>query len=537
MAAPKKELRPVQVFLDTKKFISIPPSVNRPRGHKDFYAGNDRGFAVQKGRIRKRLIDIAQAMQSRNEPAGFIRVQMKDDALAKSYRPLNALFTEQNRFAFVGTERVGEILFQATPKALERLEAIVEAKAEATPKLVEDKKTHQLVPQPSQCRSEVGAIESISLYDARDRVPFSAEEAVAWMQQPGIIGGYVVELFRPKAKLAPDAVAALVESLTAALRHLPFGVIVRNFLPAASAVEYGEPALAISVQLTYSPQESDIALPFSEAGNGLVTDTSLNGKIIQPNFRVEDHRAMLGLLASHALVRNVELPPLMEAAPAGRAISTPCPAVHKPAPKGSYPVVGIIDGGIAGVPELAPWRIGDAGLTPVNDRDESHGTFIAGLVVAGGILNPDMADELEAQGCKFYDLDIFPRSDLRKKYFGQDAEYFFDLLDEKIKVAKRDHGVRIFNFSFGIQRFSSNGGYTAWADRLDRIARANDVIFIISAGNLPPAECRQPWPKDVTAAITLLASFPGSNQKISPPSEHLLGLTVGALNPPGIKGA
>jgi hypothetical protein len=147
-----------------------------------------------------------------------------------------------------------------------------------------------------------------------------------------------------------------------------------------------------------------------------------------------------------------------------------------------------------------------------------------------------MADELEAQGCKFYDLDIFPRSDLRKQYFGQDAEYFFDLLDEKIKVAKRDHNVRIFNFSFGIQRFAPNAGYTTWADRLDRIARANDVILVISAGNLPPAECRQPWPKDATAAITLLASFPGGDQKISPPSEHLLGLTVGALNPPGVKG-
>ncbi|MBN9553486.1 MAG: S8 family serine peptidase, partial [Alphaproteobacteria bacterium] len=64
----------------------------------------------------------------------------------------------------------------------------------------------------------------------------------------------------------------------------------------------------------------------------------------------------------------------------------------------------------------------------------------------------------------------------------------------------------------------------------------NDVILVISAGNLPRAECRQPWPKDATAAITMLASFPGGNQKIAPPSEHLLGLTVGALNPPGVKG-
>ncbi|MBN9555769.1 MAG: hypothetical protein J0H61_14045, partial [Alphaproteobacteria bacterium] len=306
MAAPKKELRPVQIFLDTKKFITVPLAVNKPRGHKDFYAGNDRGFAVQKGRIRKRLTDIAHTMQGRAEPAGFIRVQMKDEALAKSYRPLGTLFTEQNRFAFVGTDRVGEIIFQATPQALEKLDAIIDARAEATPKLVEDKITHQLVPQVSQYRSEVGAIDSISLYDARDRVPFSAEEAVAWMKQPGIIGGYVVELFRPKAQLAPDAIGTLVESLATAFRHLPFGVITRSFLPTVSAVEYGEPALAISVQLTRDPQQKEIALPFTDSGHGQVTDTSSAGKRIQPNFRVEDHRAVLGLLASQALVRNVE---------------------------------------------------------------------------------------------------------------------------------------------------------------------------------------------------------------------------------------
>ena len=29
MAASKNELRPVQIFLDTKKFITVPPAINR----------------------------------------------------------------------------------------------------------------------------------------------------------------------------------------------------------------------------------------------------------------------------------------------------------------------------------------------------------------------------------------------------------------------------------------------------------------------------------------------------------------------------
>ncbi|HVW73098.1 MAG TPA: S8 family serine peptidase [Rhizomicrobium sp.] len=535
MAAPKPELRPVQIFLDTNKFISVPPAVSTPRAHKDFYAGNDRGFSVQKTRIRKRLIEISDAMKARGEPAGFLRVQMKDDALAKSYRPLGKLFTEQNSFAFVGTERVGELLIQATPQALEKLEKLIEEKAEPTPEMVVDKKTGQLVPRVSQVRSEVGGLDSVSLYTSRERVPFSAEEAVEWLRQPGVIGGYVVELFRPNSKLAPQAIRALVDDLRNALSHLPFGIVTRSFLPSESAVEYGEPSLAISVQLTIDKGQKDIELPFAN-GSGLFTDQSVSEKRLTPNLRIQDHQAALALLSSQTLVRSVELPPLVEAAPAGYAAALPRPAVHKPAPKGSYPVVGIIDGGVADIPELAPWRVGDAGLVPAVDRDDTHGTFIAGLVVAGGLLNPDIAGELEGRGCKFFDLGIFPRIDLRQDYFGQDVEYFFDLLDEKIKIAKRDHGVRIFNFSFGIQRFTLRSSYTPWADRLDRIARANDVILVISAGNLPGREARPPWPAKPDTAVTMLANFPAGNQQILPPSEHLLGITVGALNPPGIKG-
>jgi hypothetical protein len=198
-------------------------------------------------------------------------------------------------------------------------------------------------------------------------------------------------------------------------------------------------------------------------------------------------------------------------------------------------VVGIIDGGVAAIPELIAWRAGDAGLVPPTDRDENHGTFIAGLIAAGTALNPHLAGNLEPQGCKFYDLDIFPRKDLRHRYFGGDLDYFLDLLEEKIKVAKRDHGVRVFNLSFGLQRHSARLGYSAVADRLDRMARANDIIFVISAGNLLTGESRPPWSATASDVTTMLASI-GTPQQITPPAEHLLGLTIGALNPPGLRG-
>jgi hypothetical protein len=260
-------------------------------------------------------------------------------------------------------------------------------------------------------------------------------------------------LFRPKPKIASREVISLVESLRTALATLPFGVITRSFLPQQAVGGYGEPALAVTVQLAGGRESTDILLPFAEGGQGLVTDNTPRGVLRREkrNLNVRDHRLVLEALSSQALVRHVELPPMIEAAPAGRASVNACPPLRKPSPRGNYPVVGIIDGGVADIAELTPWRVGDAGLVPVADRDETHGTFITGLVVAGSALNPDISDALEGQGCKSYDLDIFPRPELRNAYYGQDSDYFFDMLDEKIKAAKRDHNVGIFNFSFGIR--------------------------------------------------------------------------------------
>jgi hypothetical protein len=532
-----REPRPVQVFLDTRRFISLEEP--RPAGgaKKDFYAGNDRGFATQKTRIRRRLQGASAALIGGDAPAGFIRVQMREDALAKSYRPLGSLFTEPHGFALVGADRVGEVLFQATPQALNRLDRLIDERAEASPRLVPNKITGVLEPRVSGYRSEVGAIAEIDLVQKRDRVPFGAEEAVAWLRQPGVIGGYVVELFRPKAEVSPAAIAQMIKQFADSLANLSIGLVARSFLPAEATSQFGEPTLAISIQLYRDSSMKEIVLPFASEGRTLFVDDSLRSSAIgrERDLSIENHRALLEVLAEQALVRHVDLPPLIEAAPAARSAEAECPPFPKPVKGVSYPVVGIIDGGISALPQLLPWRVDDAGIVPANDRDETHGTFIAGLVVGGTTLNPHLVGQLEPRGCKFYDLDLFPRRELRQAYYGDDADYFFDLLDEKIKVAKADHKVRVFNFSFGLSRYTIRGGYSPWADRLDRIARVNDVILVISAGNLQPGQTRPPWPANVGDAVAMLAAQTGSQQIVAP-AEHLLGLTVGAINPPGIRG-
>jgi hypothetical protein len=527
--------RPVQVFLDTRRFIDVEEPRSFAGGHRDFFDGNDAGFAAQKTRVGSRLRNIASTMRSRHEPAGFVHVQMREDALGKSYRPIGTLFTERHGFGLVGSGRVGEMIFQATPRALDDLDRLVEERAEPTPRRVRNRRTGEIELRVSGYRSEVGGIAELALHDSVDRVGFSAEEAIAWLRQTNTIGGYLVELFRPVSGQDSEAVRQLVEGLQLALVTLPFGLRVRPFLPSQDTRAFGDPPLAISVQLIGDPSHKEIALPFLETGQVVTTASERPSRArAETDLRASSHEAFLAMLSEQALVRSIELPPLVEAAPAGVAAPSMRPAIPPPAVRRNYPVVGIIDGGVASVSELAPWRAGEAGLVPDADRDENHGTFIAGLVVAGSTLNPHLSSFLEPHGCKFFDLDLFPRRELRQRYYAGDIDYFFDLLDEKIKVAKLEHRVRVFNLSFGLRLPTSRFGYSVVADRLDRLARANDVILIISAGNLRLGASRPPWSANASDVLAMLAVFSGE-QKITSPAEHMLGLTVGALNPPNIR--
>jgi len=531
-------LRPIQVFLDASRFIG-PEEVRPPGGgSKDFFAGNNRGFAEHKAQICKRVASVAEGLRRTNQPGGFIKVQQREEALAKSHRPLGSLFTLSNRFVLVGAERVGELLFQTTPAALDQLANIIDARAELTPRLVVNKKTGKEEPRVSGYRSELGGIEDILLHGATDRVKFSSDEAVRWMKQPNVIGGYIVELFRPDRSISTREVDPLIANFRQGLQRLQGGLLVRPFLPSISTAQFGEPSLILSIQLLADQRHRLIDLPFLLDGRGAeISEASLPSEMRggQGDLTPGRHTELLAFLAEQALVRSVELPPILETSPVVGGESLGLISVPEPAKDVDYPTVGIVDGGVIGSGPLSKWKNGDAGLVLESDRDEAHGTFIAGLISAGSLLNPSLSAALEPAGCKFFDLDLFPRRELRGNYYS-DLEELFDILDEKVKVAKRDFGVRIFNLSFKMGQRSSRLAYSPTADRLDRIARTNDVIFVVAAGNLGSAGSRPPWPEKAEDAAIMLAGFGTQDQQITAPSEHILGLTVGAVNPPGVAG-
>jgi hypothetical protein len=97
-------------------------------------------------------------------------------------------------------------------------------------------------------------------------------------------------------------------------------------------------------------------------------------------------------------------------------------------------------------------------------------------------------------------------------------------------LMKERTGVRIFYFSMNVEEAVKDDDYHIFSRRLDHIAQENDVIFVISAGNVDP--CRQEWPNDTTQALSILAN--ATHDKIRVPAESVRNLSVAAINPPSV---
>ena len=523
--------RPIQVFLNTGQFISL-REIRQRGGNREFFAGDNPGFSRHKSAMRQKIQDTSATLHRNRQAAGFVIVQMRDEALAKSYRPLNALFSPANRFRLVGGGSIGEMFFQCTPDALDRLDYRIEARAELELKYKENKTTGQFEPRPTTDRSELGGIEDIRLPTPADRITFSAREAAEWLSRPDTLGAYVVEIFQPELALDPDAVGAMITSFRQRLTRL--GGVIALPLFSGKSFRSRRGHLAMSIQLTQNRDQSFIALPGLDPIPPPEELRQIALSVPTQEVSVERHQDFLDQMAAEPMVRRIGLPPSLAIAPLERSEVAEIAELPTP-PERSLPVVGIVDGGVADIPTLSPWRAGGTDPVDLGDRELAHGTFIAGLVSGARSLNPHIDTTVEPEGCRYYDIPLMPRQDLLRSYYTVLSE-FFDQLEEEVIRAKMTARVRVFNFSLGAPNVGHSLGYSVFAKALDDIATEHDVLFVVSAGNLRGTEARDPWPADGDDAVRLLARGGASDERITAPAEHLLGLSVGALNPPGVPG-
>ncbi|MBZ5859090.1 S8 family peptidase [Flavihumibacter profundi] len=169
----------------------------------------------------------------------------------------------------------------------------------------------------------------------------------------------------------------------------------------------------------------------------------------------------------------------------------------------NYPVVGVLDTGVADIPHLKPWLHKNSfSKYHTNDVDKSHGTFVAGVLIYG--------DELEGQGytgvegCKIFEAIVMP--DIKKQRIYED-----ELIEHIREAIGKNDEIKIWNLSLGTSMEADHHEFSDFAKALDEIQEHHDVLICKSAGNCD--------------AFTRSAP----TKRISKSADTVRGLVVGSL--------
>ncbi|MFZ2983202.1 S8 family peptidase [Sphingobium xenophagum] len=517
---------PVQIILNDQDFHQAPDPGQPPR-NRDFFDKADEAFAAHKNALIASIdVVIAQLRTSPYGPLAYLKVQMRSEALAKSYRPVWWLF-KRDQFPCVGAEAVGTLYFEAPLIYLSMLRSRIEAA-----ELVVETKYRQSdgapYKAPTAARAEVGAIDTIEIAPPERKRNFSVAAALAALDDPRAVSGYQIELFHAPADpvIADDPIGrgTLLRSFEGLLIGLGSGA--RTFVHRSIG---RTPVLEL--QLTTGVQPALIDNRSSPVGGEIAAVLPASGVDRSP----DRHEAALNALQAHPLVRAV-LPPVLlqiedEQRPPESGLGLdllPRPlAIPKPIAGATYPIVGVIDSGVA--TPLDDWVTGRFDYLSPDEFNAVHGTGVAGLISVPQLTNhPSVTPE--ADGCRIYDVPLFPSGPFSAHYRG-----FVDFLEEveqAVAEGQREYGVRIFNLSINAVSDVERYRYSIYASRLDQIADAYGVIFVNTVGNLPRAHARAPWPKKPSEAVRYFSSRTTSDT-IFKPSESVRAISVGAINPPG----
>jgi hypothetical protein len=513
---------PVQIILNDTDFHQAPDPGQPPR-NKDFFEDADKAFVSHRGALLSavdRIIDEIQT--SPYGPAAYLKVQMRSEALAKSYRPVWWLF-KKDQFPCVGADAVGTLYFRAPLIYLRGLRQRI-AQAENSVEIKYRKKDNEPYKAPTVGRAEVGAIESIEIAPPESKRSFSTAAAMAALNDPRAVSSYQIELFETPSDrvIADDPIGrfALRRSLESLLLSLGMGA--RSYL----AFELGRTPV-LEVQLTTQPIPALIDNRSGAAGDDFGQEVTLSST----DTNMDRHENALSALQKHPLVRSI-LPPVLleltddrtnpEVEIDGEAVS-----IAPPQNQSIYPIVGVIDSGISSV--LDDWVVGRFDYLAPGEYDAGHGTNVGGLLTIGqGLNSPAVAPE--ANGCHLFDIPLYPSGPFMARYRRGFSD-FLEEIEQAVAEASETRGVRIFNLSINAVAPVEQHRYSIYASRLDQIADSYGVIFVNSAGNLPPHQARAPWQKRPSDVVSYFAART-SPDTIFKPAESVRSISVGALNPP-----
>lgn len=496
----------------------------------DFFEGDDSGFAQHRDQLAAAALGIVSAMSAEawldlNGNAGHIKVTMRAQAIAKSHRPQRTLF-RSSAAPHVATAAVGEPIYSVTSDTLGEIARTIR-NASAQTVYRTNPETGDQEPNPSRLRCEISAIARIELWTAPDKRNFSATEGAEWLSRAGTGGRYLINFF-PLPTPGADPAIFLAHQYAARALHdrlskLSIDARARPIIGRGSA-------RTISVSFLEQGQKSYLELGLISSPIG----THVDATVIEP-ADVDRHEEVLRAFEASMLVQGIALPPLPLQEESNSLTTEELLPPGLPERRSELIArVGIIDGGVSDI--VGDWLVDRWGQLAPGDRDDAHGTFISGLLVAPGDLNPRFLADLPS-GCEIVDVDVLPADPggtqrAFDRYYPGGVPDFMDEVEAAVSDFRERLGVRVFNFSMNFVAPGDSGRYGYAAQRLDEIAEKHDVIFVISAGNLTPSEQRPEWPTDHAAAVASIAR--DTSGLINEPAESLFNISVSALNPPGM---
>ncbi|HDZ46430.1 hypothetical protein LCGC14_0087360 [marine sediment metagenome] len=487
---------PVQVVLNSQDYVEyVQP--NPGGGNTDFYAGRDKEFKQHKEKLINSIDKIFAKSQS--DQLIYAYIELWETAWAKSHRP-KALFPPSKIRLFSG-DNLGALYAELAIEDQEELKVNI-LSAEDETNWVYDDNRKKPIAKPSSLRSAVGAIKSIRSYETIDKRKFSLDQAIDWLSDNRTGGGYYVEIF-----IQPKDIEKAPNKNKRDLALNTFSSFIANLN-------------AFDDQINFQEIESNLL----ESHIFLIKPLENNRK---------NHLKILDLLDNHPAVRSVLLPPILQASDVGSTLGEAAniPDLFE---ENDYPVVGIVDTGVASLEIYNNWEAGKVNFISSPSQDKSHGTFIAGLVAFSKHLNQD--EVFNEAGCKFYDLALHPTTNYGN-YYPNGFIDFLEQLDEEIPAAI-EAGVRVFNMSLAVVTPVEDQRYSIFASAVDKISDKHDILFVLPAGNITEkTHLRGAWPEDIQGCINIIDNYPYPNEDlIYQPADSVRSITVGALDPADVNG-
>ncbi|WP_422012763.1 S8 family serine peptidase [Roseateles sp.] len=492
---------PVQVVLQTDQYMKRPES-GGGGGSKDFFEGRDVDFRKHKSKLLKEVESVRAALSGPQVGAvGFVKVKLQSAALAKSHRPMDAIF-KPAQFPLVGTGNLGELYFEVSQDSLNHAERVINRAEETV-----TKRNSKDELAPSAARSEVGAIEAITIPAANEKRAFASDDAAAYFKAHPTGRYLAIELFVDESEVQGNDFR---RGTLAALRRF-------------------------RQQLSQAADGLKVWATGKEWKTVHITVVQFPKQIVESGVLRATIDRVLKFLDGSALVRRYSLGPVVTRTASGPSARIgKAPSFPAPQPGVDYPIVGVVDVGVTRKGPIADWCVGRLNFMNNPDEEREHGSFIAGLLVNGGAYNP--GQPLEGAACKFFDFDLYTDDDTLFQ-----ANYESGLVDLMrqldSQLANKPDGLRIVNMSLNSLELTDPSGYSYAAAILDELADKHDVIFVVSAGNLPTPHIRDRWPAEPVPALQQIATYPHLGaDRVYVPGETARNLTVGALELVDAKG-